>query len=113
MLGLVVGGAGILGGAVAALWFRHQAERQRRDADMQRAQAKDLKRQLLAAEGALELERRARDDDSRRLEAVIHGLKVEIREVEHDLAQCASPDAVRARLNRLLAPPAATPGPAR
>jgi hypothetical protein len=38
---------------------------------------------------------------AQRLEAVITELKVELRKAEADLAACSTPDAVRARLDKL------------
>lgn len=108
---LVAGGVGILGGAVAALWFRFQAERARRSEDLQRALAADLKRQLIASEVALGMEERDRAEDAVRLEAVIRSLKQVLRQTEEDLHACDDPAAVRSRLNRLLSSPTFTDTP--
>lgn len=57
-----------------------------------------------ATERTLASERRARADEKSRLEDEITKLRQEIAHLETDLQACADPDAVRARLRRLLNP---------
>lgn len=90
--------------AAWALWERGRRYRAEAQRDAARMAADLYRNRYEQAESNLE-------DAIRRREEVILGLKAEVAELEADVAQCAEPGVVLARLRRVLqASPPALPG---
>lgn len=101
---VVVGLLGITCAVLVALWKGAELK-----LVQEQAAHKTTKAEAANVSAAIGLSESARTNEAARLEAVIAHLKQEIASLENDLSACESPDVVRDRLRKLLAPPPPAP----